>query len=48
MKEYSRTWKRPKVYKDIEEAEEDMESKENKVIENYLSLGGAQVEALYA
>ena len=47
MKEYSRTWKSPKVYKDIEEAEEDKESKENKVIELF-EPRGAQVEALYA
>ena len=47
MKEYSRTWKSPKVYKDIEEAEEDKDSKENKVIELF-EPRGAQVEALYA
>lgn len=44
MKEYSRTWKRPKVYKDLEEEEA---FKENKLLELF-EPRGAQLEALYA
>lgn len=58
MKEYSKNWKRPQVYKDIEKAKKESknntenninpkEIEENKVIELF-EPKGAQVEALYA
>jgi superfamily II DNA or RNA helicase len=42
---YSKTWKRPKVFKDIETIEEN--SKEKKNIIKYPKPMGAQIEALY-
>lgn len=52
MKNYSKNWKRPQVYKDLEKAKEkvaEIEPKEidgNKVIELF-EPKGAQIEALY-
>ncbi|AGX42908.1 DEAD/DEAH box helicase family protein [Clostridium saccharobutylicum] len=55
MKEYSKNWKRPQVYKDIEKAKENdidedeilpKEIEENKVIDLF-EPKGAQIEALY-
>ncbi len=52
MKNYSRNWKRPEVYKDLERAKsseaeiEPKEIEENKVIELF-EPKGAQIEALY-
>jgi superfamily II DNA or RNA helicase/HKD family nuclease len=52
MKNYSKNWKRPQVYKDIEKAKESeaeiepKEIEENKVIELF-EPKGAQIEALY-
>ncbi|OOM14497.1 DEAD/DEAH box helicase family protein [Clostridium saccharobutylicum] len=55
MKEYSKNWKRPQVYKDIEKAKENEKNKdeilpkeieENKVIDLF-EPKGAQIEALY-
>ncbi len=52
MKNYSKNWKRPQVYKDLEKAKEkvaEIEPKEidgNKIIE-FFEPKGAQIEALY-
>lgn len=52
MKNYSKNWKRPQVYKDLEKAKESeaeiepKEIEENKVIELF-EPKGAQIEALY-
>ena len=51
MKDYSKNWKRPQVYKDIERARENKEKdgqddEENRVIELF-EPRGAQIEALY-
>ena len=51
MKEYSKNWKRPKVYKDIENAKDnesknEENNKENNIIELF-EPKGAQIEALY-
>lgn len=51
MKNYSKSWVKPKIFKDIEnfqeESEENNNFKENKVV-NLFEPKGAQIEALYA
>ena len=47
MREYSKNWRRPHVYKDIKSSKEDCQDiEENKVIEMF-EPRGAQIEALY-
>ena len=48
MREYSRTWKKPQIYKDIELSEENIDFKEKDIITNLFTPRGAQIEALYA
>lgn len=50
LKRYSKSWVRPKVFKDMEKSEEEYEkdkTSENKVIDLF-EPKGAQIEALYA
>ncbi|MBP1918003.1 DEAD/DEAH box helicase family protein [Youngiibacter multivorans] len=46
MKRYSRQWKRPKVYEDIERLGDETDVPENVIVE-FPSPVGAQIEALY-
>ena len=48
MREYSRTWKKPQIYKDIELAEDNIDFKEKDIITNLFTPRGAQIEALYS
>ena len=48
MRKYSRTWKKPQIYKDIELAEDNIDFKEKDIITNLFTPRGAQIEALYS
>lgn len=48
MKEYSKSWKRPQVYKDLEKSEESIRNLEEKKVIEIFEPKGVQIEALYA